>query len=71
MNEVDELARELIEASHIWLTQGLHLKLERVIAFARRAVAAEQRAVAAERRLRDMDLMLGQERLMIADRNEF
>ena len=63
MNEVDELARELIEASHIWLTQGLHLKLERVIAFARRAVAAE-------RRLRDMELMLEQERLMIADRSE-
>ena len=39
------------------------MKLERVIAFARRAVAAE-------RRLRDMELMLEQERLMIADRSE-
>jgi hypothetical protein len=35
MSELDELERALVEASNIWFSQGLHLKLQRLVQIAR------------------------------------
>ena len=35
MSELDELERDLLEASAVWFNQALHLKLQRLIAIAR------------------------------------
>jgi hypothetical protein len=35
MSELDDLERDLLEASSVWFSQHLHLKLQRLIAIAR------------------------------------
>ena len=35
MSELDDLERDLLEASSVWFSQRLHLKLQRLIAIAR------------------------------------
>ena len=35
MSELDELERDLLEASAVWFNQALHLKLQRLIQIAR------------------------------------
>ena len=36
MSELDDLERDLLEASSVWFSQHLHLKLQRLIAIAAR-----------------------------------
>ena len=42
MNEVDQLADELLVGADTWFNQSLHLKLTKLIAIARRADVAER-----------------------------
>jgi len=55
MSELDDLERDLLEASSVWFSQHLHLKLQRLIAIARdgeRATALLRERIEKENPLR-------------------
>ena len=43
MSELDDLERDLLETANVWFAQSLHLKLQRLIAIARRGERAMAR----------------------------
>ncbi len=52
MSELDDLERDLLEASSVWFSQHLHLKLQRLIAIARwgeRVMLAQQHVQSGDR----------------------